>query len=216
MANELYHYGRKGMKWYQHIFTNGDGIYKNRRKEDYKKYVTDVEAKKASLDAKIGSTKTKISEAYANGAKKDVIDKLTKELSSAESEREKLNADPNAQIRNADVTRKKAMLTASSSVAGGAKNAASEAFKMQKAVKGANTSDMSDDDLRKATERLNLEANYANAVSRKTDKAEAWVTGILGVAGSLFTVGASAVDLYNAMMTAGGVKYDAQGNYKTD
>lgn len=218
MANELYHYGRKGMKWYQHIFTNGEGLYKNRRAEDYQKYVVKNEVKKAAVNKKIRDIQDSLSDEYKKGDKADkkTIEKLTKELSSAESDLDKLNTDPDKQIRTADAARKKSMFTTSSSVTNGAKNAASEVFALRKAVKGADTKDLTNDDLRRLTERLNLETNYANAVSRKTDKAEAWVTGILGVAGNLFSTGASAVELYSAMMEASGAKYKITGDYTTD
>lgn len=50
MANELYHTGRKGMKWYQHIFTSEEE-YQKRRAADYKRLITDVEAEKAKAKA---------------------------------------------------------------------------------------------------------------------------------------------------------------------
>lgn len=48
-SNELYHYGRKGMKWYQNIFSKkkGDSSRKNRRDED--NVETKVQTKKQSI-----------------------------------------------------------------------------------------------------------------------------------------------------------------------
>ena len=51
MENELYHYGRKGMKWYQNIFSKDKGSNKSSGKKNGKKEET-AEERKARIEAK--------------------------------------------------------------------------------------------------------------------------------------------------------------------
>lgn len=50
MENELYHYGRKGMKWYQNIFTKGKQAAAARKKRKAEKEKLSEEKKKAEAE----------------------------------------------------------------------------------------------------------------------------------------------------------------------
>lgn len=55
--------------------------------------------------------------------------------------------------------------------------------------------DMSDDDLKKEIERMNLERSYKDAVSRSTTSGQEYVKETLDIAGNVLAVGATAVGL---------------------
>lgn len=239
MANELYHYGRLGMKWYQHIFTKND--FRKRRADDYKKYVTDAAAKeKQRQDA----AKRLMEIDYKRKNAKNLTDQerleLERQYFDAQQEYRKYggnsnnnnggkdnnnnggngnsnggdkNQDPMEKIRANDLKRKVDMMTTAKNTADSGNRLAKSVFDARKATKGTNVSSMTDDDLRQAINRMDLEKKYYDATKSSHSSAEAWVTGILSTCGDLLAVGVSAAQLYNEIDKVHNVKVNADGNF---
>ena len=89
------------------------------------------------------------------------------------------------------------VLNKASKMAGDAKNAVQEIDKIRKLSHKSDTSikSMSDDELRRRINRLNMERQYSQLTQPETSKGASYVSSVHGVAGSLLAIGASATTI---------------------
>lgn len=175
---ELYHHGIKGQRWGVRRYQNKDGSLTNAGK---KRYAEDAKSKGYNQQDEDGTY-------YRGGGKKGKGNKET--------------YDPNAnRYAIEDNQAAKRVLDDTSTALNKAKNISSR--EMRKASKNKmDLSNMTDQEMRDAINRANLERQYNDmfAEPSKAAKGRERVDRVLEVAGDIVTVGASALTIAIGIM----------------
>ena len=164
MENELYHYGRKGMKWYEHIFTSGRnryGTYEGiEAREEKKRRRRETVGKAFDPSIKGGKDKPNISP----------VEKISKETGNITNNISKI-------LDSRDIMR--------------------DAGK----VKQSNASTMSDQELRDAINRLELERKYDSLSQSTISEGKVYTDEILKTVGSVVGIVGSVAGIISTINT---------------
>ena len=164
MENELYHYGRKGMKWYEHIFTSGRnryGTYEGiEAREEKKRRRREAVDKAFEPSFKGGKDKPNVS----------AVERISKETGSITNNISRI-------LDSRDI--------------------------MREAGKGkqSNASTMSDQELRDAINRLELERKYDSLSQSTVSKGKVYTDEILKTVGSVVGIVGSVAGIISTINT---------------
>lgn len=194
MEYELYHHGVRGMKWGIRRYQNKDGSYtaagKKRYSDDVKSMSTDELRKKVnrmnmenryidltrSPSSRVSRTSDSVEKASKTAGDINKIYKTTKG-----------DKDPKGKLASQAID--------------GVSRTARAAKKIDNAVGNKSHTkktrmkleSMSDSDLAKSVERLDLERQYSRLQKNKIDSGKVHVSEVLDIAGDVIGIGASAV-----------------------
>ena len=148
MENELYHYGRRGMKWYQHIFTSGRNRYGT---------YSDIEAREEKKRRRRETVNRAFEPSFKGGKDKpnvSAVERISKETGSITDNISKI-LDSRDTMRDAGK------------------------------VKQSNARTMSDQELRAAINRLELERKYDSLSQSTVSKGKVYTDEVLKTVGSV-------------------------------
>ena len=162
MEKELYHFGIKGMRWGVRRFQNSDGSLTSAGKERYN-------------GGDYGSGKQ-------SSGKKKKIDVSKAFEPSIKGGKDKPNISPAEKVSREAGT-----------IAGNASKILESGSAITKASKGkqSKVNDMSDQELRDAINRLNLERTYESLTAKDTSSGMAYTNEILAIVGSVTGIAGS-------------------------
>lgn len=165
--NELYHWGKKGMKWGVRRYQNKDGTLTELGKKRYYK-----EADKAGYKQESGT-----------GARYKT---------SKKGKNQRFDADVDKWVLD-DLDKSANVLSKSATLTGNVKNLNDIAKRHTKQAR-VDLSNMSDKEMRDRINREVLERQYNDMFTpQKAEKGYAFVSDVLEVAGSVLTIGATSV-----------------------
>lgn len=111
-SDELYHYGRKGMKWYQNIYTSAKNVRTNRKRKQSLEKAREVKKQKAD------EAKRKAAEAETVEAKRDRLLKSTNAQELYENRHLLTTAEINERISRIDTEVRLANIAAKTKTTG--------------------------------------------------------------------------------------------------
>ena len=163
MEKELYHFGIKGMRWGVRRFQNSDGSLTSAGKERYN-------------GGDYGSGK------QSSGKKKKKIDVSKAFEPSIKGGKDKPNISPAEKVGRE-----------AGNIASNASKILESGSAIKKASKGkqSKVNDMSDQELRDAINRLNLERTYESLTAEDTSSGMAYANEILAIVGSVTGIAGS-------------------------
>lgn len=178
-GDELYHFGKKGMKWGVRRYQNKDGT------------LTDAGKKRYSRDSR------------EQGFDKYDSDKGTYYRTSKKNGRSDNIADPNKYVRQ-DLERTKNVADAGANMSRTLKNITDKSIRNNKR-KMMDLSDMTDKEMRDQINRAMLERQYNDMFApRKSTRGREYVSKILDNAGDVLAVTASALSIALAIQKLNG------------
>lgn len=199
--NELYHHGVKGMKWGVRRYQNKDGSLtsagKKRKKINYAEEAKNMTDKELRSQVDRLALEKRYSSLSGGGRRRDLTDTISNVASS--TSRDAINL--------AKQTTKDKTTNAALNVAGSGIDIASKGYSTAKRISNvalgskkarddrATLSTMSDSDLRKRVERMDLEQRYAGLKTESVSRGKASVGEILGIVGGVVGVGVGVAGL---------------------
>ena len=170
MENELYHWGKKGMRWGVRRYQNKDGTLTEAGK---RRYARDAREK--------GYNKTDDSGTHYK-------------VSGKKNRRENLDVDADRYVKE-DLTRSRKLTDETSQMTGKVKQMVDTSIKREPKVK-MDLSNMTDQQMRADINRALLERQYNDMFApQKSTKGREYASQILDTAGSVLAIGGSALGI---------------------